>query len=290
MLKLANRSSVCLTALGATLLLGVSSAPAAPIVNFDISVLGGSSGPYSTSLTQEGVAAGALFNYNTANDYFWPDQGPGPYSGALNDPIGDPDGAPEWQIESWGFNGDDDPSGSGANGGARLGTGFVIKNLRPQGATAADNHLQFSILISMDLIGPAVAQSFVGNAAMTLTIDNPNPPNSFNGVLTSIDSPVWDAMLNGAHAVSLFDHGTPPFTLGGGPGTAGTSGTVVSSQWSSLVGTTVDSMGIRLHFDLTPGEKISFTGLWRMNPVIPAPGALALLGLAGIMARGRRRR
>ena len=47
------------------------------------------------------------------------------------------------------------------------------------------------------------------------------------------------------------------------------------------------SIGIRLSFDLTPGDSASFTAIFEVQP-IPGPGALPLL-VFGLL-RGRRRR
>jgi hypothetical protein len=234
------------------------------VVQFDIQVLGGTNGVYNNSFSQNGTAT---INPQVLN-----------YQGSLVDPFG------EWSILNWDFNADQTPSGVGAEMGVRMGAVFTVQNNRPDGATANDNHLYFSIMISQTLAGAMTATAVGGNGGMTLTLDD--SPNDFAGTLRAINNPIWNYRLNGADVASLFD---APFQLGGsdGPSTVSASNIGLNpGQTGPLVGTVVTSMGIRLDFDLSPGERVTFNGAFF---VIPAPGALALLGLAG-MVGGRRRR
>lgn len=254
----------------ATLGLAVATFTAVPAPNatgsvmFDINVTGGSFGPYSNSFTQGGTPTG---NPQVRN-----------YQGTLNDPFG------EWSIINWDFNADDNPTGSGAETGVRLGSVFTLQNNRPDGATAGDNHLYFSIMVTQDLAFAMTATQIWGNGGMTLTIDE--SPNGFAGTLSAIGSPIWNYRINNSDAASLFD---PPFQLGGsnGPSTISASNTALNgSQTGPYIGAVVTSIGIRLDFDLSPGERVTFNGALG---IIPAPGALALLGLAGLVGRPRRR-
>jgi hypothetical protein len=260
-------SKITRAALVATAILApaVLSSHALATVQFDIQVLGGTGGPYSNSFSQPGTGT---INPQVSN-----------YQGSLVDPFG------EWSIINWDFNADRTPSGSGAEMGVRMGAVFTIQNNLPDGATANDNHLYFSIMISQALTGAMTATNVWGNGGMTLTIDE--SANGFPGTLRAIGTPIWNYRLNGGDVASLF---APPFQLGGsnGPSTISASNTALSSaQTNPLIGTVVTSMGIRLDFDLSPGERVTFNGAFG---VIPAPGALALLGLAGLAgARSRRR-
>jgi len=242
-----------------------TAASATPVVHFDINVLGGTGGPYNNSFDQAGVATvnPQVFNYHSD-------------PGGLNAPNG------EWSILSWDFNADQDPSGSGAETGARIGSAFTVQNNRPDGLTPADNHLFFSIMVTLPISPLAVGTSFFGNGGMTLTIDD--SPNNFPGELKSVGGPMWNYRVNGSDVASLFPSG---FVLGGsdGPTTASTSGNLSAAQTAPLVGMTPTTLGIRLDFDLTPGERVTFNGVFGF---VPTPGALALLGLAGLTSRRRR--
>jgi len=51
----------------------------------------------------------------------------------------------------------------------------------------------------------------------------------------------------------------------------------------------VTSIGIQLQFTLSAFDSISLTSFYQVEPV-PAPAGLAVLGLAGLVGFGRRRR
>jgi hypothetical protein len=243
-------------------------ASAAPIVNFDVTVLGGTGGPFNTAWAQAGVptATPGVFNFNQTNS---------PFPAGLNGP------GNEWSISVWDFAADDDPAGAGAAAGARLGSVFTVTNNLPEGPNAADNHLYFSIYINMNVHPAAQPTSFFGNGGMTLTAPGGSGP--FNQI-TAVGGPIWNYQINGADVASLYPAG---FNLGlSGPGTNSTSANLSPAQTGPLAGLSPTSIGIRLDFDLTPGETVTFNGVFAY---VPTPGGLALLGLAGL-ARGRRRR
>ncbi len=49
------------------------------------------------------------------------------------------------------------------------------------------------------------------------------------------------------------------------------------------------SIGIMLTFSLTAGDSASFTSIFVVEPVIPGPGAMALVAVAGVFSSRRRR-
>lgn len=260
----------------AVVALGVTTAQAAPVVNFNISVNGGTGGPFSTSFSQNGdptFTPPGVFNYQQSLPYGAP-----PTTGPINGP------ANEWSIVSWDFNADGDPSGIGGATGAKIGSGFVVKNNLPDGATPADNHLQFSIMITMNVMPSSGATTFFGSGGQVLTIDQSLAGHW--GTLSATTTPVWNFMIDGGTAASLF---SPGYVLGAsnGPSTAGGSANLTPAQTAGLAGIHPTTMGIRLDFDLTPGETAAFTGVFGF---IPGPGSLALLALSALMTRSRRRR
>lgn len=243
-------------------------ASAAPTVDFNVSVLGGTGGPFNSAWSQVGVptATPGVFNINQTNS---------PFPTGLNGP------GNEWAISVWDFSADDDPAGAGAAAGARLGAVFTVTNNLTESGNPAENHLYFSIFINMNVQTAGQPTSFFGNGGMTLTA--PGGSGSFNQI-TAVNSPIWNFLINGADVASLYPSG---FNLGlSGPGTNSTSQNLTAGQTGPLAGIVPNSIGIRLDFDLTPGETVTFNGVFAF---VPAPGGLALLGLAGL-ARGRRRR
>lgn len=258
---------LCGSVVGAAALgMAAVSASAAPVVHFDIGVNGGSGGPFNTSFSQVAVpsATPGVHNVNHVN---------GPHPGGLADAFG------EWSINLWDFNVDDDPAGSGAAEGAFLGAVFSVTNTMPEGLTPGENVLQFSIYISMDIATPDPNTTFFGNGAMTL-LGNGSGLNE----VSAGDGPMWNFLIDGSDAASLFASG---YSLGlTGPGTTSDSQNLSPAQTGPLAGIVPTSLGIRLDFMLTPGDTVNFNGAFR---VIPAPGSVALLALAGLAGCGRRR-
>ncbi|MCI0364892.1 MAG: hypothetical protein L0Y44_08785 [Phycisphaerales bacterium] len=181
------------------------------------------------------------------------------YSGTVPAP------SPDWTL-TYSFLSQDDP----ANDAGILGAGFTVTN------NLATN-LQFSILITFDL-GPSTALSYTANAAMTLN------PGASDGTLSTTDAfgadlAMWTYSVNGSDFATLFN---ADYTLSANGVTNSDSAAIPATP----ISTVITQLGIRLVFDLSPGEIANFTGNFQF---IPAPGALALLGLAGIMGRRRRR-
>jgi hypothetical protein len=117
----------------------------------------------------------------------------------------------------------------------------------------------------------------MGSAAFGLT----TPPDG--GTLASlIGEPAWQAFIDGAPVMDLLDPleitnpgiGSPPVAFENRGPEAGPADPT-------------DSISVRVAFSLTPGAAMSMTSVFH---VIPEPGALALLGVAGLARRRRRRR
>ncbi len=105
------------------------------------------------------------------------------------------------------------------------------------------------------------------------------------------------ATLGSANGIALFTgivDGVPlmnlansPFSLAASSGGSATTGDLTGAGASSIG--YHSSLTVRLSFTLSAGDSVGFDGNWTVNPV-PAPGALALLALAGFPNWSRRRR
>jgi hypothetical protein len=95
---------------------------------------------------------------------------------------------------------------------------------------------------------------------------------------------IYQAQIDGVTVETLLDH---PFSLVAGSG--GTN-SADATFGPTVSGIPVNSnIGIQLRFSLTAGDTVSI--LSRFDVVaVPGPGAIALLGVAGLSIRARRRR
>lgn len=172
--------------------------------------------------------------------------------------------------------------GFGSPGGAA----FVDANIV---VTNTSSTVQtFSLLMSLNVADPILPDSLI-NGAVSATVTN----NQFSGG-ADLNAASGDSIYKGfidlvdpftdAPVATLLDD---PYSLST-PDPFGTASD--SAQFGDpdpLAGPAVNSnIAILLSFELSPGDSASVTGL--LN-VIPTPGAIALLGIAGF-AGGRRRR
>jgi hypothetical protein len=222
-----------------------------PVVNFNVAVSG------SPVQNFNGVGA------PTANPQLFSHQGSTSDTG--------------WNL-SWNFSSDPD-----AVGGGRLGCVFTFENLLADTANPDQNHLQGDITITLPTNPVGLPATFGGNAAMTFLIR----PNAFNndGVLTTVgNNAMWTYGINGGTAATLF---APGFEMAGSSPQQGDSTLNSNLSLASFpFNQPVNNVSIRLQFDITPGDQVQFTGVFLF---VPAPGALGVFALAGLMG-GRRRR
>lgn len=173
-------------------------------------------------------------------------------------------GAGTWALE-WDCTFDADP--------------FVIANIVVTNNSAVNQ--TFSLLMTLP-IAPAVPNPLIsGSLAGTLTDLNGNGATvsavGGDSIYTSyIDSVVEQRLMLAPFSTSAgaFD------SVGVGPQSFGTPAPILGSQNADT------SIGIRLFFELTPGDSASFTAIFE---VVPAPGSIALLALAGLFGTRRRR-
>ena len=144
---------------------------------------------------------------------------------------------------------------------ASLQGGFVVRN-------NASITLEFDLWLTMPLLGDAGPEMFFGSAGLTVE----------GGVLRQHGS-VWEALIDDAVAGQLFTGN--PYILDGTNGTNDDNGSIFGEH-----GGATDSISIHLSFDLTAGADMTATFGFGM---LPAPSALALLGLGGLFGRRRRR-
>lgn len=170
----------------------------------------------------------------------------------------------QWNL-SWNLNADTDP--------------FINGNIAVANFGAATQ--VFDLVVSVPVLptGPGLVMG--GSAALGLTA------NPGGGTVTPVAGiPGWAALINGAVVQTMYATPASGLTLGGlgSTGSSQTFGTPIPSA-PGPIGITATSIGIHLHFSLTPGDQFSMTSVF---VIIPGPGALALLSIG--MMFGRRRR
>jgi len=150
------------------------------------------------------------------------------------------------------------------NEGAFLGAGWTLENMSAQ-------MLSYSIEMTLMLdSGTGPVTTYEGGGSFGLTgsggIAGPSGGN-----------PIFSIFADN----NLIDSGTIGNITGGQ--SAGTG------QLAGMIGPVSNSLGLLFEFDLTPGSAGQiFTSTGGVG-IIPAPAALALMGLAGLAGRRRRR-
>jgi len=100
-------------------------------------------------------------------------------------------------------------------------------------------------------------------------------------VRTLVGSPYYEALVDGVGVRSLY----PDFQQNAAA--LGNVNAINAINFSGEAGPAlISSIGIRNRFELTPGDNASFTSTFN---IIPTPGAVGLLGVAGLAATRRRR-
>ena len=187
--------------------------------------------------------------------------------------VADPDGG--WSL-TWTMVYSDTAVGGIASGDVLA---FVVAEM------TVNNNFPFTatydLTVTLPVI-PSIANPLIrGRATADLT------DTTGNGATLSAPagSQVYTPFIDGrAQAVGIL--GADPFSLTANPNNS------ISANFGLPNGTLADqsadqTMGVRLHFDLTPGARAKVTGL--LEIVVPGPGGLPLLAVFGLLA-GRRRR
>jgi hypothetical protein len=190
-------------------------------------------------------------------------------------------------VSLWGFQSTFDLStnSKAATGNNAFGGFFTLKN-----TTAAVQQFIIDMTITND---PTTGNALAGGSVAGVLLGGPN-----GGSLRSVASgmPVWSAHINYTPTTSsqvaslMLGTGGNPFSVTAG---ANQSGSIAreffgnNPQIPSLpIGPLGTSRTIRMHFLLSGGSEVSLSTNFVVQ--IPAPGAIALLGLSGLVGRRRR--
>jgi uncharacterized protein (TIGR03382 family) len=177
------------------------------------------------------------------------------------------DGAGAWTL-GWNFNASNNQGGNKAFTAGN----YVIQNL-------SNNAIAFNLTISLPvaLLGSTV---YGGSVSGGLTTTGP-------GFISSIDGPLWVGSTGASTIGTLYNN---PFNVTRtDPGSSSLGFDSFGAPIPSLPGPNLGSdLKITFSFLLGANSSASFTSVFIAQ--IPAPGAAALLGLAGLAGVGRRRR
>lgn len=158
---------------------------------------------------------------------------------------------------------------------ARPNIGLLPATLHPNMTfdNNSDQTLEFLITYTLPM-STVAGVDWISNSAWTLA-GGPDP-----AALTVNGESLWTVSMDGAEVGNQF---AAPSGMGGG-GTLDLSTDAIDGANGAIM----DSVSIQLSFSITPGARIGANGYVSMT-LIPAPAALALLGLGGLMAPRRRR-
>jgi len=188
--------------------------------------------------------------------------------------------------KTYGFNGQTGSSGQWGLGWSLLVNPdpFIIANFVVTNNSLVDQ--EFSLTVTMPIDPPGLTDVSIGGSVTgTLTDLNGN-----GATLSSASGgSIYSALVDNAVVATLLDD---PFSVSTGAFESAVVGPAsfgepIPSQPS---GDALNTMAITLNFVLSAGDAASFTSIFVLvGTDIPAPGALALLGVAGLFGRRRRR-
>jgi len=175
---------------------------------------------------------------------------------------------------AWNFNASDSGAGNGMVDRAFTAGNFVVTN-------NSSDAIAFDILLSMPiaLASPAL---YGGSVSAGLTTFGA-------GFLSDNDgAPLWAAYTGDTMVASLLN--APVSVARETTGSSAIGSDAFGQPIPSFPGPDFGStLAIRLRFVISGGASASFTSVL-VGQTVPAPGALALVGLGGLVAGSRRRR
>ncbi|MBM4112423.1 MAG: hypothetical protein FJ253_03465 [Phycisphaerae bacterium] len=145
----------------------------------------------------------------------------------------------------------------------------------------SDSTQTYDVWVILTTTPNALPSKIGGSVAGGMTAD------SDGGTLATIDdeTPLWSAYMDAAFQAGLIYDAS----ASAGPFDSASIGSDAFGQPipDMDAGPLGSSIAVRLQFTLTAGDQASFTSVFVLESV-PAPGALALLGLAAVVGRRRR--
>lgn len=156
---------------------------------------------------------------------------------------------------------------------------FIIANLVYTNTSGATQVVGVEVVLP---IGMAMPSTLIGGSVSGSVTDG----NGNGATLASFaGGSVYSAIVDGSATAASLLTGFSVSTGNYGSALIGPAsfGTPIPSQPYGAINT---SMAIRYEFTLTAGDSVSLAGSF---VAVPTPGAVALLGLAGLVARRRRR-
>lgn len=176
--------------------------------------------------------------------------------------------SPDWAI-SWDLVGDDTTAPTNTDK-----TAFVTNGFRVQNFTASAKTFDITLTMAAPRPGSAYGLQCYALLGGTLTSD----AIGSTATLTSTGA-LWTGMINGtARTASALMPSANVSTL-----LTTTFGPLTSSPKENVTAALAD-IGYRMQFTLGAKSTVVFTGYWE----VPAPGAFALMTVAGMLGRRRR--
>jgi hypothetical protein len=163
---------------------------------------------------------------------------------------------------------------------------FVVASINVQNISGATQN--YSNFMSLGIAGTYDPTLMSGSVSAGLT--NGNPLGS-GATLSAGADPIYQAFVDpGANppassaARTIWDSG---YTLSAAQGTGSNSD---NASFANEIGPgAFTSIGLKLQFNLTPGDSASVTGIFNIEQV-PGPAGLALFAVVGAISGRRRRR
>jgi|GEM_PF-6062838 len=185
----------------------------------------------------------------------------------------------QWQTANWASDWafQIDQGSASARGGGLLETGFVVSSFNFTNTTGMDT--AFTLNITANVTALSQPTVMTGSLSGSLGSGNPLVETAELGVPTG--GFLYEALADGMVVRSLVDDSfsasTNLTTAFGSFGFADEVGPAVAS-----------TLGINHNFTLTDGDNVNFVGSFIVEE-IPAPGGVALFGVAGLALARRRR-